>query len=269
VNFLAAVTHSVPVIVRSMSPEVVRQLPSIKVSNWPTSDTGISLAKADEDSILIGVAGVAAVLWVGSFIFLSLPQMRLRYPVKVAAGLSFLQSTFILALLAIVVPAIALRILAAIAGLYYLCVVPLQRLTQRAWGTLTTGKELEYKVTTSDGKPTTVVSSFEARRAYGDIIARATAWPLSLQLSLMFFVVAAWPTKYCVAVAGVFLIWQGSRFVRAALVDYRIGRLAPSTEPAPKVDIEKALKTLHLGFLLRFKFIREKIEKAEGRPDVI
>lgn len=222
------------------------------------------MTDATGNAVLIGLAGVAAVLWVGSFIFLSLPQMRFRYPVNVAAGLSFLQTVFVFALVAAVVPAIALRVLAAIWGLYYLCIVPIQGLAQRIWRKLTTGKKIEYQATLEGGEPTTEVSAAEAKAAYGDIIDRATAWRLSLQLSLIFFVIVTWPTKYCVAVACVFLIYQGSRFVRGALIDDRVGKPAPSSKPSPPPDIEKALKTLHLGFLLRFKFIRAKIEKANA-----
>jgi hypothetical protein len=188
--------------------------------------------------------------------------MRNRYPVRVATGLSSLQTVFVFALLAIVAPPVLLRVIAAVAGVYYLGIVPIQLLAQRIWRRLTTGKKVEYKATTSDGEPATQVSAAEAKAAYGDVIDRATAWGLSLQLSLIFFVISAWPTKYCVALASVFLIYQGSRFVRGALIYDRVGRPAPSPEPSPPPDIEKALKTLHLGFLLRFNFVQARIARA-------
>jgi hypothetical protein len=50
---LAALVHTVPVIVRSMPPEVVKSLPPVAVSHMPPPDFG---------SVLLSVAGIVIAL---------------------------------------------------------------------------------------------------------------------------------------------------------------------------------------------------------------
>ena len=244
----------------------MKSIPHAAISSLPQVDTPLHdvttlLATAGQDAILIGIAGGAAVLWVGSFIFLSLPQMRSRYPVRVAAGLSFLQSVFVFALAAIVVPTIALRVLAVLWCVYYLLYAPMQAFYQWAWQRRVSGKKVVYKSTPKEGEHPPSLSPGEVERVYGDMTARYTAWPLSLQLAGCFIVIAVWPTKYCVAIVSVFLIWQGSRFVRSALLD----EVLPKAIESPRgVDPEVAFRRLRLGWLLRFRFIQQRIEEYKA-----
>lgn len=217
-TILGAITHSLP----ATAP------------NWPPSDAGALLSKAGEDALLIGIAGVAAVLWVGTFIFLSLPQMRSRYSVGVASGLGFLQSVFVVALAAVVLPSIVLKYLAILWGAYYLIYAPFQR--WYLWAS-------QRRTAPAGTRPG------EAERISDDVVARWSAWPLSLQLALCFFAISAWPTKYCVAVVSVFLIAQGSRFVRTALLDHVMPKPA---RPSSRADLEAALRRLRLGWIQQF-----------------
>jgi hypothetical protein len=231
----------------------------------PLSDINASLASAGQDAILIGMAGVAAVLWVGSFIFLSLPQMKHRYPLRVAAGLSFLQSVFVFALASLVLPALALRVMAALWCVYYLCIIVAQRFSYNVWSGLNARGTFEFKWEPSEGQSKPEGADVAARDVMEDLMERATAWRLTLQHFLVFVVIAIWPTKYCVAVASLFLIWQGSRFVRAALLNHLTPKPAVSSKPPPRVDIEAALKGLRLGWLLRAPFVQQRIAEYKRR----
>jgi hypothetical protein len=234
------------------------------VSHLAAPDTQL-LLNTGSDATLLGIAAVAAVLWVGSFIFLSLPEMKSRYPVAVASGLSFLQSVFIFTLLAVVAPSVVLRVVAALWALYYLFVGLIQRFADTFWKRLNKKYNIKFNFTPLDGDTRTESDVPELPKIFADLIDRATGWSKAAQLFLAFLIIAIWPTAQCVSLVSVYLIWQGSRLVRAALLDHLHIKPTPSTQATPTVDIEALLKRLHLSWLLRFKYVREQIAQYKER----
>lgn len=210
------------------------------------------------DSVLLGIAGLAAVLCVGSFIFLSLPQLRDRYPVKVAAGLSFLQSVFIFALVAVVFSAAFLRLFAIVWCLYYSCVAVVQMFSYYVWSRLNARGKWDVKWTPIDGSEPPKDANIAAANVVQDLIGRGTAWQLASLHAVAFAFIAVLATKRTVEIVSVPLIWEGTRFIKAALIEPLNPR--PTTSQ-PRPDLEKSLKTLHLGWLTRFKFVQERIHK--------
>lgn len=234
------------------------------MSNWPATESAL-LARAGSEAVLLGIASVAAVLWVGSFIFLSLPEMKNRYPVAVASGLSFLQSVFIFALLTVVAPGVVLRVIAALWALYYLAVVLVQRFADRFWKGLNKKYNITLNLTPLDGEGHKMVGAPGSIPFFGDLIDRATGWSKAAQLFLAFLAIAIWPTVECVSLVSLYLIWQGSRLVRAALLDHLNPKTQPSTRTTPTVDVEGLLKRWHLGWLLRLKYVQRKVDEYKKR----
>jgi hypothetical protein len=254
--------------VESASHAAISSVPQVETSAGPLRDISTLFANTSQDAVLIGIAGVAAVLWVGSFIFLSLPQMRSRYPVRVAAGLSFLQSVFVFALAAIVVPTTALRVLAVLWCVYYFFIVIVQSVGHGLWVRLTARAKFTFAWVPLEGGVKPEGADAAAQDVMHDLIGRATAWQLSLLHLLVFFAIAIWPTKYCVAVVGIFLIWQGSRFVRSALLDHLMLKPPVTSKPSPRVDLEGLFRKLRLGWLLRIRFVQRRIEEYKARHPI-
>lgn len=191
--------------------------------------------------------------------------MKSRYPIAVASGLSFLQSVFIFSLVAVVAPPLVLRGIAALWALYYLCVVLIQWFADSFWKRLNRKYKIEFNFAPLDGDTRQASDVPELPQIVSDVIDRATGWSKAVQLFLAFLLIAIWPTHQCVALISVFLIWQGSRLIRAALLDHLHPKATPSSHPRPPVDIEALLKRLHLSWLLRFGFIRERIARYKKR----
>jgi hypothetical protein len=130
---------------------------------------------------------------------------------------------------------------------------------------MTVGKKWDFKLTAIDGEPVPEVSPTEAKAILEDLISRATSWRLTLQLAISFIIIAIWPTAYTVSIVSVFLIWQGTRLVRSALLDHLIPKPTGSSRSSRRVDLEAAFRNVGLGWLLRFRVVQSKIADYNAR----
>lgn len=227
-----AAAHVAPVIVRSVQP--INAADALSVT----------LARATSDAVLIGIAGIAAVIWVGSFVFFSLPQMRHRYPVTVIIALHLLQVAYSAPLVALIAPAVVLRALAILMATAYLALLVLQLMILGIWRNVVPHLDWSTaKVILNNDTPRAVELPSHIAKGiitdFNDLMTKGAPYTLCLLIAAA--LVAIYPTVQMIAGVSVVFVWGGGALSLGSSIRTKPFKFGPDA-PLTRMQINTMLR---------------------------